>query len=135
MKRPRGVTAIAAYHALFSALLLGRLAWQAIVHRPAAGWLDAAPVLLMLLFLALIPAVLCIGLWIMDEGARIAVIVFTLLHMITTVLYLEHSPGLWRPWARMGMDVAIVAVLMLPSIRRAFREQNRLVFDVGEIGR
>lgn len=129
MHRPIGLTAIAIYHLLFSAVLLATLVWQGIAHPPIDGWLDAAPVLLMLLFLSLIPAVLSYGLWIMDEGARIGALVFTILHLLSTVIYLQHAFTLWRPWVRAAMDVIIIAVLLLPSIRAAFREESKFLFD------
>jgi hypothetical protein len=129
MRRPRGVTAIAVYHVLFSALLVGTLVQQGIAHHPAAGWLDAAPVLLMMLFLSLIPAVLAYGLWIMDDGARVGAILFTFLHLLTAIVYVQHVPWMWRPWTRIALDAAIIAVLLLPSIRRAFRSSSALLFS------
>ena len=127
--RPGEVTAIATYHALFSAVLVDALVWQGVTHPPSDGWVYAAPVIVMLLFVSLIPAVLCMGLWIMDNGARIGCIVFTLLHMMITVAYLGHRPGFWRPWARIGLDTLIVAALMLPGIRKAFEQESRLLLD------
>ena len=129
MKRPGEVTAIAAYHALFSAVLVCALVWQGITNHLSDGWVHAAPVIVMLLFVSLIPAVLCFGLWIMDNGARIGCMVFTLLHMMITVAYLGHAPALWRPWARIALDAVIVAVLVLPRIRKAFEQESRLLLD------
>lgn len=132
MRRPAEVSAVAIYHVLFSVLLVGTLAGQAAFHPPSAGWLDAAPVLLMMLFVSLVPAVLAYGLWIMDEGARIIAIIFTALHLISTVVYLRHVPDLWRPWARLALDAVIIAILASPTVRRAFRMESRLVFDRGD---
>lgn len=128
MKRPTQVAGIAIYHVLFSVLLVGTLVEQVVVHPPIAGWLDTAPVLLMLLFVSLIPAVLAYGLWIMDDGARMGAILFTALHLLITIAYLQHVPWLWRPWARIALDAAIMATLLLPSIKRAFRLQNEILF-------
>jgi hypothetical protein len=55
MKRPGEITAIGAYHALFSAVLVGTLVWQGITHHPSDGLVYAAPVIVMLLFVSLIP--------------------------------------------------------------------------------
>jgi hypothetical protein len=129
MQRPGEITAIAVYHALFSAALVGVLMWQAITHHPSDGWLYAAPVVVMLLFVSLVPAVLCFGLWIMDNGARIGCLIFTLLHMMITFAYLRHASALWRPWARLALDAVIVVVLMMPRIRRAFESESRLLLD------
>ena len=129
MKRPGEVTAIAVYHALFSAVLVGTLVWQGLTHHPSDGWLYAAPVIAMMLFVSLVPAVICFGLWIMDNGARIGCIVFTLLHLMLTIAYVRHAPGLWRPSARIAIDASIIAVLMLPRVRRQFENESRLLLD------
>jgi hypothetical protein len=127
MKRPRGVVAIAIYQALFSAVLLSTLVWQAVMHHPQDGWLYATPVLLMMFFVSLLPAVFAYGLWIMDEGARIAIAIFTVLHAISTVVYLSGAPTYWRPWTRLAIDAVIIAYLFLRSTRRAFRQQQELL--------
>jgi hypothetical protein len=129
MQRPGEVTAIAVYHALFSAVLVGALVWQGMTHRPADGWLYAAPVIAMMLFVSLVPAVICVGLWIMDNGARVGCMILTMLHMMVTVAYVRHAPALWRPWARIALDAVIIAVLMLPRIRRAFENESKLLLD------
>lgn len=127
MRRPGGVLAIAVYQLLFSAVLLATVASQAVIHHPSDGWLYAAPVLLMMIFVSVLPAVFAYGLWIMDEGARIASVIFTILHAISTVVYLQHAPTFWRPWTRLAIDAAIVAYLFLRSTRRAFRQQQDLL--------
>ncbi len=129
MKRSFEVTAIALYHALFSAALVGALVWQALTHHPSAGWLDAAPVIAMMLFLSLVPAVICVGLWLMDNGARIGCLMFTVLHMMSTIAYLHQAPALWRPWARLALDGVIIVVLMLPRVRRVFEAESDLLLD------
>jgi hypothetical protein len=129
MQRPIEVTAIAVYHALFSLALVGTVVWQGATHHPADGWIYAAPVIAMMLFASLVPAVICVGLWIMDNGARIGCMIFALLHMMITVAYVRHAPLLWRPWARIALDAGIIAVLMLPRIRRAFESERRLLLD------
>lgn len=129
MKRPGEVVAIVIYQVLFSVVLIGTLVWQGVTHHPSDGWLYAAPVIAMLLFVSLVPAVLAFGLWIMDNGARIGCMIFTLLHMMVTVAYLHRVPGFWRPWTRLALDAVILAVLMLPRIRRAFENETKLLLD------
>ena len=129
MQRPGEVTAISIYHALFSAVLVGVLFWQGATHPPSDGWLYAAPVLVMLLFVSLVPAVIAYGLWIMDSGARIGCLILTVLHALATLAYLQHALGYWRPWARLALDAAILTVLMLPRIRRAFEAEGKLLLD------
>jgi len=129
MRRPGEVTVISVYHVLFSLVLVGVLFWQGVTHHPSDGWWYAAPVIVMLLFVALVPAVIAYGLWIMDEGARIACLIFTLLHALTTVAYLQHAPGYWRPWTRLALDAVIITVLMLPRIRRAFEAESKLLLE------
>ena|SRR5690349_2469903 len=129
MTTPGEVKAISLYHGLFSALLVGVLFWQCATKPPSDGWLYAAPVIAMLLLVALVPAVIAYGLWIMDEGARIGCLIFTLLHALTTVAYLQHAAGYWRPWARLALDAVMILVLMLPRIRRAFEAESKLLLD------
>lgn len=129
MRRPGEVTAIAVYHALFSVVLLSALLWQAVTHHPADGWLYAAPVVAMLLFVSLVPAVIAYGLWLMDNGARIACLIFTLLHALTTIAYLQHAGAVWRPWARLGLDATMISLLMLPRIRRSFEAETKLLLE------
>jgi len=91
MRRPGEVTVISVYHVLFSLVLVGVLFWQGVTHHPSDGLWYAAPVIVMLLFVSLVPAVIAYGLWVMDEGARIACLIFTLLHGLTTVAYLQRG--------------------------------------------
>ncbi len=123
------MAAIAVYHAGFSLVLLGVLLWQTLTHHPSDGWLYAAPVLIMLTFLSVVPAVIAYGLWIMDNGARIACVVFTVLHALTTAAYLQHAAAFWRPWSRLTLDALILIVLLLPRIRRAFEAESKLLLD------
>jgi hypothetical protein len=46
-----------------------------------------------------------------------------------TIAYARHAPGWWRPWVRIGLDVLIIAVLVLPRVRRAFESESRLLVD------
>lgn len=132
MSRPRGVIAIAVYQALFSVVLLATLVRESVTHHPSDGWLYAAPVLLMMFFVSLLPAVFAYGLWIMDEGARVGTVIFTILHAISTVVYLQSALTYWRPWSRLAIDAAILAYLLLRSTRRAFREQQELLLRWNE---
>ena len=119
---------------MFSAVLLGTLVVQAATHRPADGWLYAAPVIAMMFFVSLVPAVLAYGLSLMDNGARVATVIFTLLHAISTVLYLEHTPTYWRPWTRLAIDAFIVTYLLLRHTRQRFDEEQKLLLRWTEPG-
>ena len=127
MNRPLEVTAIALYHGLFSAALLATLMWQGLTHPPSDGWIVAAPVIAMLALVSFIPAVICLGLWVMDDAARIAAIIFTISHLLLTGAWLQHTAVHWLPCARIAVDVLIIVVLVLPRIKLAFEIENRLL--------
>ncbi|HYX67944.1 MAG TPA: hypothetical protein VE825_02335 [Terriglobales bacterium] len=135
MYRPLDLTLVALYHAAFSAVLLGVIAWQCLFHPPTAAWTDSLPVILMMLFASLIPAVLCLGLWLMDSGARIGALLFTLFHILLTAAWIssDSAPNLLRPGLRIAFDLWILYVLLRPGVRRAFQESDRLMLGLGGI--
>ncbi len=133
MKRPLDLTLVALYHAGFSLVLVGVIAWQCVFHPPSAAWTDSLPVILMMLFAALIPGVLCVGLWLMDNGARIGALLFTLFHILLTLAWIDSgsAPALWRPGLRLALDAWILYVLLRPGVRRAFQESEQLMLGLG----
>ena len=125
MRRPTDVTLTALYYAGFSVMLISVLFWQLLAHGTRERRFDALFPVLFLLLLSLIPRVISLGLWTMDNAARIGSIVFALLHVMVTCGYLSHLPTSRYsvPIIRIGIDVLIILVMVRPGVRRAFRWQ------------
>jgi hypothetical protein len=123
VKRPAEVTLVAIYYAGFSVVLLGVLGWQTVMHPPSAGWIDAAPPLLFCLLIAVIPAVISVGLWILDDAARIGSVILAIIHGIVTIVWLSRMPTMKivLPWIRLVIDGAIVLCMVRPGVQRAFK--------------
>jgi hypothetical protein len=119
--KPLPVILIAAYHAIFCCVLLGVIVNQ--LPHLRSSWTDAAFPILFMAFAAIIPGVIALGLWILDDSARYLAIVFSLLHGLGNYALLSTGRLPWtaRPLGRIGLDVLIIGILMLPSIGNAFR--------------
>ena len=126
--RPWAVALICFYHVALSGLLLGVLIEQLLTHAIHEPWKDAFFPVVFAFLVALVPAVIALGLWVMDNAARWMCMLFTIFHFFSTSALLNslvHSP--WRTgiaWLRLLLDAAILASLNLPSIRRSFRNQS-----------
>lgn len=123
MKRPIDVTLSAIYYAGFSAVLIAVLFWQLLVHGTQERWFDALFPILFMLLLSLIPAVISLGLWILDDAARIASVIFAFLHIMLTAVYIGHVPSskAFLPVSRIGLDLLIILAMFRPGVRRAFQ--------------
>jgi hypothetical protein len=123
MKRAMAVSLVCCYFAAFSLMLLGVLLWQLATGQIHSRWSDALFPLAFAFMLALIPGVIAMGLWVMDNAARITAIVIALIHAIATVQWAAHPlfGWQWLPPLRIMLDVAIIVVLLRPAIRQAFR--------------
>src|SRR5579884_1767923 len=119
--KPLPVTLIAAYHAIFCCALLCVVVSQ--LPHLRSSWTDAAFPILFMVFAAIIPGVVALGLWVLDDSARYFAIFFSLLHGLGNYALLSTGRLPWttRPLARIGIDLLIVGILFLPSIRNAFR--------------
>ena len=73
-KRPLDVGLIVLYFAVFSAVLLGILLWQWAAGHIHASWQEKIFVLPICFLLALLPGVLSLGLWMLDNAARSVVV-------------------------------------------------------------
>src|SRR5512146_661157 len=124
-KRPLDVGFIAFYFAVFSAVLLAILLWQWAVGHIHASWQEKIIVLPICFLLALLPGVLSLGLWMLDNAARIAAILFALLHAIAEIAFLSnlHVPSRAFTFARIVLDLVIVCCLCRTGVRRAFNWQ------------
>lgn len=131
MKRPLAVTLVSLYYAGFSGVLVGLLVWQVASGKVHSRWSDAAFPLAFALMLAIIPGVIALGLWVMDNAARFAAILVAIVHGIATLHWAAHPlfGWQWLPPLRIAIDVAIIVALSQPSMRRAFRE-NRIVLGL-----
>ena len=116
--RAWSVDAIAAYHVLFTVVLLGTLTWQ--LPRITESWKYALPALLLCYGIAVVPAVLGVGLVLRDNAARVATIVFSISHALLTVEFLRHSPLPAFSVLRIVVDITIIALLCRRSVRGRF---------------
>jgi hypothetical protein len=124
-RRPLAVVLIAVYHTGFSAVLLGLLIWQIATHQIHATLQEKIVVLPFTFLIAVVPAVLAFGLWMLDNAARYAVILFTLLHAISEIAYLgnAHIPSPAFTVVRITWDAAMITWLCSSGVRRAFHWQ------------
>lgn len=122
-RRPTVVTLIAGYFWVFSGVVIAVLLWQILLHRIHGGLAEKMIVLFGCFLLALLPGVLGFGLWLLDNAARVAAMIFALLHAISELAFLSsvHIPSRAFTWFRIGLDAAIILCLMHPRIRSAFR--------------
>lgn len=121
-RRPLPVRLIAGYFWLFSAVIFGVLFWQMATHQIHGAWAEKVIVLAGCFLLALLPGVLGVGLWLLDNAARIGAIIFALLHAISEAAFLSHVhiPSRAFTWFRILLDAAIIMALVSPQIRAAF---------------
>ena len=124
-KRPLDVALIALYHAAFSAVLLVILLWQWAAGHIHASWQEKIIVLPICFLLALLPGVLSLGLWMLDNAARIAAFLFALLHTIAEMAFLSnpHVPSRTFTLFRIALNIVIVGCLCRAGVRRAFKWQ------------
>ena len=119
--RPLAVTLIALYHAILSCIIVAVLVWQ--LPRMRTPWTEAFFPVLMSLFVALIPGVIALGLWVLDDAARLMAIILSLLHALGNgaLISTHHLGWTGRPVGRIVLDLVMIGILLLPSIRGAFR--------------
>lgn len=118
--RPPALTLIALYHAILSGIIVAVLLWQ--LPRIRTPWTEAFFPVLICLFLALLPGVIALGLWVLDEAARFMAIFFALLHALGNFALISTHHFGWtvRPVGRIALDLVVIGVLLLPSVRNAF---------------
>jgi hypothetical protein len=124
-RRPLDVTLIAIYFAGFSSLLVGLIVYQVLAHRIHMPWQDKIVVLPFTLLIAIIPATIALGLWVMDNAARLAAIILAVIHARTEVALLSHRliPSRAFTAFRIALDAAIIICLCRPGVRKAFQWQ------------
>jgi len=71
-RRPLDVALIAIYFAGFSSVLVWLIVYQLLAHRIHMPWQDKIVLLPFTLLIAIIPATIALGLWVMDNAARLA---------------------------------------------------------------
>lgn len=122
-RRPLAVLLITIYHVGFSAFVLGLIIWQIAIHQIHATSQEKIIVLPFTFFIAILPGVLGFGLWMLDNAARLGVILFSLLHAISEVAYLgnAHIPSPAFTTVRIIWDATIILWLCHSSVRKAFR--------------
>jgi hypothetical protein len=124
-RRPLDVTLIAIYFAGFSSLLVGLIVYQVLAHHIHMPWQDKIVVLPFTLLIAIIPATIALGLWVMDNAARLAAIILAVIHARTEVALLSHRliPSRAFTAFRIALDAAIIICLCRPGVRKAFQWQ------------
>jgi len=119
--RPLAVSLIALYHAVFSCVILSVLIWQLPSVKPPR--MEACFPVLIAFFLALIPGVIAVGLWVLDDVARFLAMMLSLLHALGNCALISTRHMGWEPLpvSRIVLDIVMIGVLLLPAMRRAFR--------------
>lgn len=110
---------IAAYHFVFSAVLIGTVTWQ--LPRISEAWKYAVPALAICYLLSALPGVLGLGLLLRDEAARIGVLIFSLAHALLTCGYMSQAAHWAFPGFRIGLDLFIIVILLRPQVLRSFQ--------------
>lgn len=125
MKRPIAVTLSSVYYAGFSIVLISMLLGQIISGGIHERWTDAVFPVAFCFMLAVVPAIVALGLWTLDSGARIGSMVFALLHLIVTMAFLSKLSGVHVfPYVRIVLDCLLVAIMFRPDVRSAFQLQS-----------
>lgn len=129
--RPWAVTMVAAYYAAFSCELMVVLVSQLVTHQIHESWRDAWFPVLFCFVLALLPAVIALGIWMLDSAARYMAMMFALLHAIVNWAWITQ-PFVYNrlmPGTRIFLDILVILLLACRPVRSAFKsEKNELSF-------
>jgi hypothetical protein len=119
--RPFAVVLVSAYHAIFCTVLMYVILTQ--IPSVRSPWTEAFFPLLFMLFIAIIPGVIALGLWVLDDSARYFAICFSVVHGLGhyALLSTGRMPWTGRLAGRIGLDLLMAGVLVSPTIRQAFR--------------
>jgi hypothetical protein len=119
--KPSPVILVSAYHAIFCCALLYVIASQ--LPYITSPWTEAFFPILFMFLVAIIPGVIALGLWVLDDSARYLAIVFSLMHGLGNYALLSNGRLPWSAWpvGRICVDILIIGILVSPPIRRAFR--------------
>jgi uncharacterized membrane protein (DUF2068 family) len=71
------------------------------------------------LAIALVYVIVGAGMWLLKNWARMATLVFAILWLLSSLLGVVRYPTLWHI-VRVGVNVAILAYLLLPQVKRVF---------------
>lgn len=123
-ERPWAVRFVAVYYAVFSCEIAGAIAWQLIGGKIHGTWQDSIFPLLFCFLLALLPGVIAIGLWLLDDAARWMAVLFAVLHAVVNWAWMSNSEvrRSIMPSLRIAMDVLAIFLLNRPIVRNAFRD-------------
>jgi len=119
--KPSPVILASAYHAIFCCALLYVITSQ--LPHVTSPWTEAFFPILFMFLVAIIPGVIALGLWVLDDSARYLAIVFSLIHGLGNYPLLSNGQLPWSAWpvGRIGVDILIIGILVSPPIRHAFR--------------
>lgn len=121
-ERPLDVTLIAIYLGGFSTVLWAVILFQWLGGNIHGAWRDKLVVLPLCLLLSLLPGVIALGLWVLDNAARVGAMLFVFLHAITEIAFLlkPHIPSPAFTLFRIVLDGLIIACLCRPGVRKVF---------------
>jgi hypothetical protein len=71
------------------------------------------------LAIALVYVIVGVGMWLLKNWARMATLVFAILWLLSSLLGVVRYPTLWHI-VRVGVNLAILAYLLLPQVKRVF---------------
>ena len=141
MKRPLDVTLASLYYAGFASLLIVVLLSQ--ITEIHERWIDAVFPVAFCFLIAFIPAVIALGLWTLDSSARIAAVMFALIHIVTTIAYMAKLPRIAVvPCLRIILDCVVILAMYRPQGRHSPSNQiafsfisSRFLENAGQSGR
>jgi hypothetical protein len=121
-ERPLDVTLIAIYLGAFSTVLWGIILFQWLGGHIHGAWPDKLLVLPLCFLLSLLPGVIALGLWVLDNAARLGAMLFALLHAIIEMGFFFKPHIHWPAFTlfRIGLDGLIIACLCRPGVRKVF---------------
>lgn len=124
-ERPLIVNAACLYWAGFSAYLIGKIAFQIFTFRIHESWTDAIMPVVLMLALSAFPAVVALGLWLLDDSARVLCMVFCFVHGMSCAAWMS-TPGVHAavPAGRVAVDIVIIVGMNAGTVRRAFRQRR-----------
>lgn len=119
--KPSPVILASAYHAIFCCGLLYVIARQ--LPHITSPWTEAFFPILFMFLVAIIPGVIALGLWVLDDSARYLALVFSLIHGLGNYALLSNGRLPWSAWpvGRICVDILIIGILVSPPIGRAFK--------------
>ena len=115
--RPAALTLVCLYLGTLSLSVVTHLLRELISPGMHEAWSDAWFPALFCCFLALVPVLIAIGLWLCDNSARAMSIGFALLHLLSIYFWMRNPAVVahWWTYAKAVGDFAVIAIGLSPS--------------------